>query len=92
MDHQEVKKVKIAQAVNSGVVTYLEGIRGFIPASQLSLNYVEDLESWVNKEIEVIVNHCRRRKIADLFYLVKKWNEIKQKRIETVKYPGFKKV
>ncbi len=52
MDH---KKVKIAQAVNSGVVTYLEGIRGFIPASQLSLNYVEDLESWVNKEIEVIV-------------------------------------
>jgi len=55
MDHQEVKKVKIAQAVNSGVVTYLEGIRGFIPASQLSLNYVEDLESWVNKEIEVIV-------------------------------------
>ncbi|WP_313134692.1 S1 RNA-binding domain-containing protein [Anaerocolumna sp.] len=55
MNHQEVKKVKIAQAVNSGVVTYLEGIRGFIPASQLSLNYVEDLESWVNKEIEVIV-------------------------------------
>lgn len=55
MDNQEVKKVKIAQAVNGGVVTYLEGIRGFIPASQLSLNYVEDLESWVNKEIEVII-------------------------------------
>ncbi|WP_281532165.1 S1 RNA-binding domain-containing protein [Anaerocolumna aminovalerica] len=55
MDSQDVKKVKIAQAVNGGVVTYLEGIRGFIPASQLSLNYVEDLESWVNKEVEVIV-------------------------------------
>lgn len=55
MNNQEVKKVKIAQVVNSGVVTYLEGIRGFIPASHLSLNYVEDLEAWVNKEIEVIV-------------------------------------
>lgn len=54
-NNQEVKKIKIAQAVNGGVITYLEGIRGFIPASQLSLNYVEDLESWVNKEIEVIV-------------------------------------
>lgn len=55
MNNQEVKKVKIAQAVNGGVVTYLEGIRAFIPASHLSLNYVEDLEAWVNKEIEVIV-------------------------------------
>lgn len=54
-NNQEVKKIKIAQAVNGGVITYLEGIRGFIPASQLSLNYVENLETWVNKEIEVMV-------------------------------------
>ncbi len=54
-DNKTVLKVKIAQAVNAGVVTYLEGIRGFIPASQLSLTYVENLESWVNKEISVIV-------------------------------------
>ncbi len=55
LDNKTVLKVKIAQAVNGGVVTFLEGIRGFIPASQLSLNYVENLESWVNKEISVIV-------------------------------------
>lgn len=55
MENRTVLKVKISQAVNGGVVTYLEGIRSFIPASQLSINYVEDLESWVNKEIEVIV-------------------------------------
>lgn len=47
--------VKIAQAVKGGVVTYLYGIRAFIPASQLSINYVEDLDTWVGKEIEVIV-------------------------------------
>jgi small subunit ribosomal protein S1 len=55
MDNKTVLKVKVAQAVNSGVVTYLEGIRAFIPASQLSLSYVEDLDSWVNKEVQVIV-------------------------------------
>lgn len=55
MHNKTILKVKIAQAVNGGVVTYLEGIRAFIPASQLSLNYVEDLASWVNKEIYAVV-------------------------------------
>ena len=31
----------------------VEGIRGFIPASQLSLSYVENLEDFLNQEIEV---------------------------------------
>ena len=47
-------KVKVAGIVKSGVVAYLEGIRGFIPASKLSLNYVEedDLNDWLGKELE----------------------------------------
>ena len=32
--------VKVGGIVKSGVVAYLDGIRGFIPASKLSLNYV----------------------------------------------------
>lgn len=55
LDNRTVLKVKIAQAVNGGVVTYLKGIRAFIPASQLSLNYVQNPADWINKEIEVIV-------------------------------------
>ena len=55
MSSKKVEIVKIAQAVNGGVVTYLYGIRAFIPASQLSLTYVEDLQTWVGKEIEVVV-------------------------------------
>lgn len=47
--------VKVASEVNGGVVTYLEGIRAFIPASALSLNYVEDLSSYVGKTLEVVV-------------------------------------
>jgi small subunit ribosomal protein S1 len=48
-------QVKIAQAVKGGVVAYLYGTRAFIPASQLSLAYVENLETWVGKEIEAII-------------------------------------
>lgn len=55
MKNRTIVKVKIAQVVNGGVVTFLKGIRAFIPASQLSLNYVEDLDAWLNKEIEVLV-------------------------------------
>lgn len=55
MESKAKLKVKIAQAVKGGVVAYLYGIRAFIPASQLSIEYVEDLETWVGKEIETIV-------------------------------------
>lgn len=55
MKNRTIVKVKVAGVVNGGVVTFLNGIRAFIPASQLSLNYVEDLDAWLNKEIEVLV-------------------------------------
>lgn len=45
--------VKIAGIVPSGVVAYVEGIRGFIPASQLDLSYVEATEDWLGREVQV---------------------------------------
>ena len=33
----------------------VEGLRGFIPASRLSLSYIEDLETYLLKDIEVKV-------------------------------------
>jgi small subunit ribosomal protein S1 len=53
--NKTVSNVKIAEAVNSGVITYLNGIRAFIPASQLSLQYVEDLQSFVGEKLDVQV-------------------------------------
>ena len=47
--------VRIKESVKAGVVAYLEGIRAFIPASQITSAYVEDTESWVGKEIPVRV-------------------------------------
>lgn len=53
--NKTVNNVKITEAVNSGVITYLNGIRAFIPASQLSLQYVEDLNSFVGQKLDVQV-------------------------------------
>ncbi len=47
--------VKVSEAVNGGAAAYVEGIRGFIPASQLDLNYVEDPSAYVGKTLKVRV-------------------------------------
>lgn len=54
-ESREVLEVKLQSAVNGGMIAYLEGIRAFIPASQLALSYVEDLESFTGKTLEVVV-------------------------------------
>ena len=55
LDEKTTLSVKVAESVNKGVVAYVEGIRGFIPASQLSLDYVEDPDTFVGKTLEVRV-------------------------------------
>lgn len=55
LEEKTVLDVKVGGVVKGGVVAYVEGIRGFIPASKLSLSYVENLEDWLNKEIQVQV-------------------------------------
>ena len=55
MEEEKEIEVKVSEVVNGGVIAYAEGIRGFIPASHLSLNYVENLEEWVNKKLTVKV-------------------------------------
>ena len=55
MNSKEVVHIKVSNAVNAGVVAYLHDVRGFIPASQLSTSYVEDVSEYVGKELDVVV-------------------------------------
>ena len=50
-----VLPVKVEGVVNGGVIAMVEGLRGFVPASKLSLSYIEDLETYLSKDIEVQV-------------------------------------
>lgn len=55
MEQKTVLPVKVEGVVNGGVIAMVEGLRGFVPASKLSLSYIEDLETYLTKEIEVQV-------------------------------------
>lgn len=55
MEEKKDVSVKVSEVVNAGVVAYLEGIRGFIPASQLDISYVENLEEYKGKTLDVRV-------------------------------------
>ena len=55
MDKQTILSVKVEGIVNGGAIAMVEGLRGFIPASKLSLSYIEDLEDYLLKDIEVRV-------------------------------------
>ena len=52
MDNGTVLTQKVGGVVKGGIVTYVGGVRGFIPASQLSLGYVEDLNTYLNQTVE----------------------------------------
>lgn len=55
MEQATVLPIKVEGIVNGGAIAMVEGLRGFIPASKLSLSYIEDLEDYLLKDIEVQV-------------------------------------
>ena len=54
--------VKVSEIVNAGAVAYVEGIRGFIPASQLDIAYVEDIQPYLGRKLTVRVITVDREK------------------------------
>ncbi len=52
---EEALDVVVKGIVNGGAIAYVEGVRGFIPASKLALSYVEDTEEYLNKPLTVRV-------------------------------------
>ena len=55
MEKETVLSLKIEGVVNGGVIVMVEGLRGFIPASQLSLSYIENLEDYLLQDVEAQV-------------------------------------
>ena len=55
MEEKAVITGKITETVRGGAILYVEGIRGFIPASKLALAYVEDPSEYLHRTVEVQV-------------------------------------
>lgn len=88
MEEGTTLSVKVEGIVNGGVIAYIEGIRGFIPVSRLSLSYVENVEEYLLKEIEVRVidvNQTENKLVLSCREILKeKENEEKARKLSAV--------
>ena len=55
MKRLTILSLKIGGIVNKGVIVYVDGLRGFIPASHLEIGYVEDTNPYLGKTVEAKV-------------------------------------
>ncbi len=60
LDNKTPIEVTVKEAVKGGVVTFIDGVRAFIPASKLALDYVEDLTSFVGQTIPARIIQAER--------------------------------
>ena len=60
-------KGKVIEQVKGGLIALINGIRVFVPSSQISNRYVEDLKSFIGQEFDFNIleyNSANRRKIV----------------------------
>ena len=88
-EEETVLDVTVKGIVKSGVVAYVEGVRGFIPASKLSLHYVENLEEYLNQLIQVRVFEVDKEK-KRLILSAKRFSEKKRRKREKQKYQMYR--
>ena len=88
----EVLDVVVKGVVNGGAVAYVEGVRGFIPASKLALNYVEDANEYLNRHIQVQVIDVNKEEkkliLSAKEILREKAEEERKNKISNIQ-PGF---
>lgn len=62
VDRQEVLSATVTQVVKGGLVAAVKGLRAFIPASQVELHFVKDLNVYVGQTIEALPIECDIKK------------------------------
>lgn len=61
LDPDKTYTINVSRVVKGGVLSKLEGYDAFIPASQLSLKYVEDLSEFVGQDLDVTIIEVDKR-------------------------------
>ncbi len=84
LDENKPVKVFTKEVVKGGLIAYFEDIRGFIPASHLSLNYVSNLNAFVNEEIEVKIIEFNKEKRNVVFSHKEVLEQGRKKELETL--------
>lgn len=90
MDQEKVHECKVLRVIKGGVLSRLEGYEAFIPASQLSLRYVENLEIFVGQVLPVkVIDIDKRQKRFVLSHKVVL--QIQEEERERELFKGFEK-
>ena len=61
-EEKQIIEVEILQVVKGGLLTTAFGLRGFIPASQIALHFVKDLNEFVGQKVEVEIMEADPKK------------------------------
>ena len=66
-DKDETIKVTAKEAVKGGLIAYYKDVRGFIPASQIALGFVNDLTKFVGQDYDVKILEVNKSKRKVVF-------------------------
>ncbi|TCO79787.1 bifunctional 4-hydroxy-3-methylbut-2-enyl diphosphate reductase/30S ribosomal protein S1 [Marinisporobacter balticus] len=83
-DENHTLQVRVVQVVKGGVIAVYKGTRGFIPASQLSTNFISDLQEFVDKELAVKIidlNIEKKKVVFSHKVIMKEENEAKRQKL-----------
>ena len=84
LENKQVLMAKAVEAVKGGLVVSVLGIRGFVPASQLDLKFVEDITVFVGQELELVpieVDRDKNRIVLSRRAVLQKEREEKEKAV-----------
>jgi len=83
LESQEILAGKVVEAVNGGLIVLSHGVRVFVPASQASTQFVQDLNSLVGTDVSfrIIDLNPRKRKIVGSIKSVA--SEVRKQLLET---------
>ena len=80
----ETVQAKVTQVVKGGLVASVNGLRGFIPASQMDLHFVKDLSVYVDQVVEALpieINKSQQRLVLSRRAILEKERDEKQQEV-----------
>ena len=75
---------RITNVVKGGLTATVNGLRGFIPASQMELHFVKDLSTYVGQTVQALpieIDSHKRRLVLSRRQLLEREREIKQREV-----------
>lgn len=62
LENKEIIEARVKERVKGGLLVDMRGVRGFVPASQISREYIENLEQFIGEALRFRVMELDRRR------------------------------